>query len=106
MRWPALLVQRGDEGVDDLRIELRACSFAKLCGGFINSAGPPIGTSGCDRIERVGDRDDPGQFRNFSTNEAHRVSAAIEALMVVHDAGQCLSQEADIADNLQTAHRM
>ena len=44
--------------------------------------------------------------RDLVAGEAHRVAAAVHPLVVVHDPGQRLVEEADFADDLQPAHRM
>src|ERR1019366_2909930 len=66
----------------------------------------PVGPGGCHRVERIGHRDDPRELGNLVAGEAHRVAAAVHALMVVHDARERLIQESDLPDDLQAAHGM
>src|ERR1035441_5243786 len=103
---PALGVQGDDEGVHEQRVELGARALAELVDRLVDPARLPVGPGGCHRVERIGHRDDPRELGNLVAGEAHRVAAAVHALMVVHDARERLIQESDLPDDLQAAHGM
>ena len=42
----------------------------------------------------------------WSPGQAHRVAEAVEPLVVVHDPGDRLVQELDLADDLEAPHRV
>ena len=106
LQLPAVAVERGDERVDDLRVELRSRAPAQLVDGVADPGRLPVGAGGGHRVERVGHGDDPRELGNLVPGESHRIAAAVHPLMVVHDPGQRLVQEADLPDDLQAPHRM
>ena len=95
-----------DHRLDHRRVELAAGAAAQLDEGLLDRACAAVGPGGGHRVERVSDRDDPGELRDLLAREPHRVAEPVEALVVVHDPRDRLVEELDLADDLQALHRV
>ena len=78
----------------------------QLGDGLGDRAGPPVGAGRGHAVEGVGHRQHPGELGDLVPRQAHGVTPAVDALVVVHDAGQRLVQEADLPDDFEPAHRV
>ena len=103
---PAVPLDRGDEGVHERRVELRARPLAQLGDRLVDRPRAAVGPGGGHRVERVGDREHPGELGDLVARQAHRVAPAVDPLVVVHDPGQRLVEEPDLPDDVQAAHRV
>src|SRR3954468_3223927 len=103
---PALGLQCGDERLHQVGVEVRAGRTPQLRDALLPGAGGAVGPGGGHRVEGVRHRDDPGELGDLRPGQAHGVAGAVDLLVVVHDPGERLVEEADLADDLQPAHRV
>jgi len=77
--------RRAQEDVDQIRVELGAASLLDGAHRFAEAAGVAVATSVSDRVEAVGDRDDPRRQRNSLPLQSSRISCAVPSLVVCRD---------------------
>jgi hypothetical protein len=74
--------ERGQEGIEDERIELRAPAGAHHADRLVERERGAVHTVARDRIEHVRDARDPSFERNRLPGDAARVAGSVEALVV------------------------
>src|SRR5436190_9504870 len=89
-----------------LRVELAARALGDRPARVRQRGGGPVGPVCGDRVERVGDREDPRRERDLLALQAVRVALAVPALVVVlDDVGRRL-EEGDPAEDLRADQRV
>ena len=97
---------RRDERVDEGGVELLARPLAQLGDRLGNRPRAPVGAVGGHRVEGVRHREHPGELGDLVARQPHRVAPAVDPLVVVHDPGERLVEEADLPDDVEPAHRV
>jgi len=84
------------EGLDDLRVELAAGLVDDFLDGLPRRLALPVGSVRRDRVEGIGDGDDPSAQRDRLQRLAGRVRSPLEIAVVGDDDRDDLPQ--DLAD--------
>src|SRR6185437_12790836 len=93
---PAVPLDRRDERVHEGWIELLARPLAQLGNRLGNWPRATVRAVGGHRVEGVSHREDAGELWDLVAGQPHRVSPAIDPLVMVHDAGEGFVEEADL----------
>src|SRR4051794_12482100 len=96
----ALAVERADQDLGHLRVELGAGVLAELANGLAVIHPPAVGAVGHHRVVGVAGEDDAGPDRDLLALQAVRVAAAVEALVLAADDA---SHRAEARDRSQDA---
>ena len=100
------VVPTRQEDIDAGRVEVEAAAVFEVLPRHRQRHRLFIWTGGCERVEHVGDRDDPRRDRNFLALQFVRVAFAIPALVMTdRDVGGELNQFAPAAGQNRCADR-
>jgi hypothetical protein len=56
--------------------------------------------------EGISNGQDAAELRDLMAGQSHRVTTAVDALVMMQDPVQCLERQSDVADDLQAPDRM
>src|SRR4051794_36929352 len=86
-----LLLEPGEEDLDDARVELLARALAQLIAGDLDRQRAPVDAVAGHRLVRVGHRQDACLERDLVAGQARGITAAVRALVVrAHPRGDVL----------------